>query len=266
MDPETCRELRKRQRMQSDYPELMRKGNPMKKFKKDEIDLVKEFWEDRYQDTKEAEEDCSDEELEPFNLKTEREAQSFAETKEAMSRQDREERNDFWLDTIDDLKLAKPVKKPEVNQTKEINVSEVKNIIKRMLKQGEAVSQALTRLRGPVALKKNFKKNVRKSQAETDTKDDKNLSEFNELVKATSDLIGEGIDDVYSWTLDDLDTDVYWKLKGPQGIVGPLNLEVIQKWTEQKRDFSNFTAIQTNKKGIPLEDSSWIPFNEIPKN
>jgi regulator of replication initiation timing len=268
MDPEEIREIRKRQRYYKSYLEELTNGRISKKFKLTEIDLIQEFWENKKsvedfrKDLKGVEEHDADEKNEPFNLDKEREEQLFDNAGNIILPRDRTEVTDRWLESLDDQPIITPKQAP-IKEI-QIDVPSLKNSLKKLLNPNETVSQAMNRLRGAITVKKNFKKNVRKGEIQEkkkEKKDNENLDQkFKELCNICSDLIAAGCDDLYDWKIQNLCDVKYWKLKGPNGIIGPVDENQIKVWRE-KGKLKGFSIQLTDKNGETKQGSTWMDFD-----
>ena len=208
------------------------------------------------------EETAQDSKAEPFNLSNEREEKLIDEGGNLLLLRDRLADTDPWLESIQDQPLA--VKKEEKTESAPIDVQKLKASLRKVLRADETVSQAMNRLRGNVCVKKTFKKNVRKgsSAAEKINSPEIISEEFKELCRICSDLVAEGCDDLYEWKVQDLSESRYWKLKGPNGIVGPVDDQQIQIW-KQGNKLKGFAIQRTDKTGKTMQGDTWMDFDSF---
>jgi len=133
----------------------------------------------------------TDEAMEPFNLNEERE--TGVVSREGVLIQDTKARiNDTWLDSIEGEQPYKAPNKESSDDEAEADVNELKAQVKSLLCPKESVAQALRRLRGLSQPKKK------------PTPSQVDLTDFNKLNEASSELMGLGFADVYEWTAEDL--------------------------------------------------------------
>lgn len=282
MDPKQVSYFKRLKRITSSYMSELTNGKVSKKFKSIEFDLVKECFDDANEEEREIGDTHQkkhkeiinenkqeyEEEPEGFEVKKLKERHiRFSIPEGVVSETDSEEEpevseatrlNERHIRFSKHMEVASKAETEE--EPKVFDVAKLKEKLKRFLKPAETVSQAMRRLRGTVQKKANFKKNVRKGSNQPEKVHEEVNVEFDELCKICSDLIAAECDDLYDWKLEDLFEVRYWKLKGPNGIVGPVTDQQIKIWKDGKK-LKGFKIQKTDKQGNSLQGDNWMDFD-----
>jgi Asp-tRNA(Asn)/Glu-tRNA(Gln) amidotransferase C subunit len=171
MDPQEVKDIKRLSRIQNSYSQDLTSGKVSKNFQPVKIDLIQEYLSNR---------DLQDSDLSE-------KSEDFYEHPEKNSE----------IFTI-------PAKRPEPEE-KKVDVEELKEKLKNLLKPFEKVSTAALRLRGPMVKPKIFKKNVRKQMKKEEKIENSKLSkDYEFFCEICSDLISSGMEDLYEFTREEL--------------------------------------------------------------
>ncbi|OMJ71718.1 hypothetical protein SteCoe_30005 [Stentor coeruleus] len=262
-DAEDAREIRKRQKLVKAYYDELTGGKISKKFKPSDIDLIQEYNEGKkpldFKDLTVNHENSDEENKEAFNLNEEVEDGLIDNKGIPIFKGKKTNSIDPWFESMGNKKVQIKIKeeKPEAI----IDIRKCKEGLKKHLKSNETVAQAMKRLRGKIPSVGNYKKNIRKGvEKEDKAKAEKCSDEFEELCKICSDLVASGCDDLYEWKIEDLAEVRYWKLKGPNGIVGPVDDNQVTIWKKAGK-LGGFQIQKTDKVGNSLQGDVWMDFD-----
>lgn len=262
-DAEDAREIRKRQKLVKAYYDELTGGKISKKFKPSDIDLIQEYNESKkdlnLKDLTINHENSDEENKEAFNIDEEVEDGLIDNQGIPIFKGKKVNNTDPWLESIGNNKAQIKInqEKPEAI----IDIRKCKERLRKILKVNETVAQAMKRLRGKIPSVGNYKRNVRKGVGkEEKVKAEKCSDEFEELCKICSDLVAAGCDDLYEWKIEDLAEIRYWKLKGPNGIVGPVDDNQIMIWKKGGK-LGGFQIQKTDKNGNSLQGDVWMNFD-----
>ena len=128
MNPNTLREIKKRQRYFNNYLNDLTEGKISKKFKPTPIDLVQEFWDNKevihdfQKELEGIEEKTHEEGNEPFNLINEREELLFDKGGNMQLLRERVDVTDPWLESIENDPLAVIKNEEEQKETQNFDV------------------------------------------------------------------------------------------------------------------------------------------------
>ena len=203
MELRNAKEIRKRKRLENEMKNYLLEGKSSKKFKSESIDVFTEI--EKFSEDLANEEEVMPREnnLEPLNLRNEKEAGQVERLGNHVLITNNSEVTDPWLDSISSLADVKKEESEEPEKHYDVNYN--KKRISELLENEETVAEALKRLRGPIGTKKPFKKNVRKSQQVSQPSEFfTSKKEFEELCKLCSEMVWEGFQDVYTLKKSDL--------------------------------------------------------------